>query len=156
MEGVFMVVLFFIGAFIGMLTLSLVAINHDNHEANAAREETARVTRQYQVLVLADDFYSEIQHRKNRIHQLQFEMQYCDNDFTAEWPPEERKEIAEVCEVMLEQEREDYLANLDEEENDTGTRRMGDMEAKKTWEPKITLDDNGGSIAAHREIAHAL
>jgi hypothetical protein len=147
MEDIFMVVLFFfVGIFVGMLTLSLVAINRENHEANAAREETARVTRQYQALVLADDFYSEMQHRKNRIHQLQFEMKCCENDFTEQWPPEERKEIAEVCGEMLEQERKDYLENLEAE---TGGNRQETGKAR--WEPKIALDD-----VINEEIRHAL
>ncbi len=136
MEGVFMVALFFVGMFVGMLVLSLVAINRDNHEANAARLEAARVTRRYDALVLADDFYPEISHRKNRIHQLQFEMQYCENGFTSQWSPEERKEVAAICGEMLEEEKKNYLENL---ETETGDSRQ--KAGKATWEPKITLDD---------------
>jgi hypothetical protein len=146
MDTIFMVVLFFVGIFVGMLTLSLVAINRENHEAAAAKEETARVTRQYQALILADDFYSEMTHRKNRLHQLQFEMQYCDNDFTEQWSAEERKEIAEVCGEMLEQERKDYLENLEAE---TGGNRQETGKAR--WEPKIALDD-----VINEEPVHAL
>ncbi len=152
MEGVFMVALFFVGMFIGMLTLSLVAINRENHEAAAAREETARITRSYQALVLADDFYSEMQYRKNRLHQMQFDMQYAENDFTEQWSKQERGEIAKICEEMLEQERRDYIANLEDVSErgdvhhlDPMTRPVGshrpEREDLPATGPTITLDD---------------
>ena len=70
--------------------------------------------KKFQALVLADDFYSEMTHRKNRIQQLRFEMRYVDNDFTEEWTKDEREEIAKVCEAMLAEMAQDYIDNIGE------------------------------------------
>jgi hypothetical protein len=146
----------FVGALSGLVAMSLLAVGRDSDlrlEIAGLQARLKKSLLQYQALVLADDFYSEMTYRKNRIRQLQFELQYIDNDFTTEWSAEERKEIIDVCEEMLEQIREDYIANLDEEGH--GAESEG-RTAISTWQPSMRLVATQHNAEPRRELADAL
>ncbi len=103
------------------------------------REDLKKKTLDMQALILADDFYPEMTYRRNRLEQMRFDMLYIDNDFTREWTADERKEIASVCSGMLEEERKNFVDNLDSgtEKAETGDNRQG--KERTTWQPRIEL-----------------
>ena len=129
----------FAGGFAGVVLFAILAMSHDSDlqmRITELKEQLRKEMHKYQALVLADDFYFEMSHRKNRIHQLQFEMRYIENDFTERWSADERKEIAKTCEEMFEEERRDYIANLDDV-----SERGDDKTFTPATGPMITLGE---------------
>lgn len=129
----------FAGGFAGVVLFSLLTISHDSDlqmRIMELKEQLRKEMHKYQALVLVDDFYFEMSHRKNRIRQLQFEIRYVDNDFTEQWSRDERKEIAKTCEEMLEEERQDYMANLEDI-----SERVDQKAFTPAIGPTITLDE---------------
>ena len=129
----------FAGGFAGVILFAILAMSHDSDlqiRIMELKEQLRKEVLKFQALVLADDFYFEMSHRKNRIRQLQFEIRYVDNDFTEQWSRDERKEIAKTCEEMLEEERQDYTANLEDI-----SERVDQKAFTPAIGPTITLDE---------------
>ncbi len=142
------IILTFFGMFVRGAGAVAAQYDESQHEAFAKhligqidelRAQVEMKEKLFQALVLADDFYSEMTYRKNRIRQLSFEMRYIDNDFTEQWTRAERDEIAMICEFMLREMAQDYIDNIATEKKNFAPAPDSGQEGERE-KPKIRIE----------------